>query len=61
MLCAVTIPHADLRLLSLYYYAVCGHVCMSSVRVWCFSVGDLLVDFITSKKKTRYKIHWSAA
>jgi len=35
MLCAVTIPLADLRSLSLYYYAVCGRMCMSSVRVWC--------------------------
>ena len=33
--CAVTIPHADLRSLSLYYYAVCGRMCISSVRVWC--------------------------
>ena len=31
VLCAVTIPPADLRSLSLYYYAVCGHMCMSSV------------------------------
>jgi len=35
VLCAVTIPAADLRSLSLYYYALCGRVCMSSVRVWC--------------------------
>jgi len=35
VLCAVTVPPADLRSLSLYYYAVCGHMCMSSVRVWC--------------------------
>jgi hypothetical protein len=28
---AVTIPHADLHSLSLYYYAVCGRMCMSSV------------------------------
>ena len=26
VLCAVTIPPADLRSLSLYYYAVCGHI-----------------------------------
>jgi hypothetical protein len=32
---AVTLPPADLRSLSLYYYAVCGRVCMSSVCVWC--------------------------
>jgi hypothetical protein len=45
VLCAVTIPLADLHLLSLYYCAVCGHMCMSSVRVWSFlSVGDLLVN-----------------
>jgi len=31
VLCAVTIPPADLRSLSLYYYAVCGRMCMSSV------------------------------
>jgi hypothetical protein len=35
VLCAVTIPPADLHSLSLYYYAVCGPMCMSSVRVWC--------------------------
>jgi hypothetical protein len=35
VLCAVTILPADLRLLSLYYYAVCGRMLMSSVRVWC--------------------------
>ena len=31
VLCAFTIPPADLRSLSLYYYAVCGRMCMSSV------------------------------
>ena len=31
---SVTIPPADLRSLSLYYYAVCGRMCMSSVCVW---------------------------
>ena len=30
VLCPVTIPPADLRSLSLYYYAVCGRMCMSS-------------------------------
>ena len=35
MLCAATIPPADLRSLSLYYYALCGRMCMSSVCVWC--------------------------
>ena len=39
MLCAVTIPPVDLLSLSLYYYAVCGRMCMSFVRV-----GDLLVN-----------------
>jgi len=31
VLCAVTIPPADLRSLSLYYYAVCGRMFISSV------------------------------
>jgi len=31
VLCAITIPPADLRSLSLYYYTVCGRMCMSSV------------------------------
>jgi hypothetical protein len=31
VLCAVTIPPADLRSLSLYYYTVCSRMCMSSV------------------------------
>ena len=31
MLCAVTIPPADLRSLSSYHYTVCGRMCMSSV------------------------------
>ena len=46
VLCAVTIPPADLRSLSSYYYAVCGLMCMSSVRVWC---SCLLVIFIGFK------------
>ena len=29
VLCAVIIPPADLRSLSLYYYTVCGRMCMS--------------------------------
>jgi hypothetical protein len=29
--CAVTIPPDDFRSLRLYYYAVCGRMCMSSV------------------------------
>ena len=35
MLCAITIPPADLHSLSVYYYAVCGRMCTSFVRVWC--------------------------
>jgi len=35
VLCAVTIHPADLLSLSLYYYAACGRMRMSSVRVWC--------------------------
>jgi len=35
VLCTVTIPPADLRSLSLYYYAVCGRMCIPFVRVWC--------------------------
>jgi hypothetical protein len=31
VLCAVTIPPADLRSLSLYYYTVYGRMCMSFV------------------------------
>ena len=34
VLCAVTIPPADLRSLSSYYYTVCGRMCMSSVCVF---------------------------
>ena len=43
LLCAVTIPLADLLSLSLYYYAVCG--CMCDVICVCLvflPVGDLL-------------------
>jgi len=29
VLCAVTVPPADLSSLNLYYYAVCGRMCMS--------------------------------
>ena len=48
MLCAVTIPPADLRSLSLYYYAVCGRMCMSCVCVCVvrLSVGDMQEIFI---------------
>ena len=31
VLCAVTVPPADLRSLSSYYYAVCGRMYISSV------------------------------
>ena len=45
VLCAVTIPPADLRSWSLYYYAVCDRMCMSSVRVFGVLVCcDLLVN-----------------
>jgi hypothetical protein len=41
--CAVTIPPADLRSLSLYYYAVCGRMCYVICACLVFlSVGDLL-------------------
>jgi hypothetical protein len=41
VLCAVTIPPADLCSVSLYYYAVCGHMCVICVCS-CVFVGDLL-------------------
>jgi hypothetical protein len=50
VLCAVTIPDADLRSLSLYYYAVCGSMCMSSVRVWYSSL--LVICLWTVKQST---------
>jgi len=43
VLCAVTIPPADLRSLSSYYYVVCGRMCISSLCLVFLSVGDLLV------------------
>ena len=59
VLCAITIPPADLRSLSLYYYAVCGRMCMSSVCVWCFCLFDkkfvlfvILVCYTVCKYKT---------
>ena len=59
MLCAVTIPPVDLRSLSLYYYAVCGRMCMSYVCVWCFCLFDkkfvlfvILVCYTVCKYKT---------
>jgi len=45
VLCAVTIPLADLPSLSSYYYTVCGRMCTSSACVWCSCrFGDLLVN-----------------
>jgi hypothetical protein len=41
VLCAVTIPPADLRSLSLYYYAVCGRMFMSSVIRNCCITDDI--------------------
>jgi len=51
VLCAVTIPPADLRSLSFYYYAVCGRMCMSSVRVWCSCV--LVISLWTHQQITK--------
>ena len=50
VLCAVTIPHADLCSLSLYYYAVCGHVYIICVCLVFLSVGALLVQ-ITNRQE----------
>jgi hypothetical protein len=41
VLCAVTVPPADLHSLSLYYYTVCGCMCMSSVCVWCSGLQNI--------------------
>ena len=54
VLCAVTIPHADLRSLSLYYYAVCGRMCVCLVFL---SVGDLLVNSGVYKQITNRQEH----
>jgi len=54
VLCAVTIPPADLRSLSLYYYAVCGRMCMSSVCVWC---SCLLVICLWTQQITNRQEH----
>ena len=49
MLCDLTVPPADLRSLSLYYYAVCGRMCVICACLVFLSVGDLLVlDCIAS-------------
>ena len=61
MLCAVTIPPADLRSLSLYYYAVCSRMCMSSVMLY-YSVISVSAKaickcqlyFETGEKGTRF-------
>ena len=50
--CAVTIPPADLRSLSLYYYAVCGRMCMSSVCVWCSCL--LVISRSPTDKNTKH-------
>ena len=44
VLCAVTIPPADLRSLSSYHYAVCGRKCVICVCLVFLSVGDLLAE-----------------
>jgi len=51
VLCVVTIPPADLCSLSLYYYAVCGRMCMSSVCVWCSCL--LVIWSQTDHQQTR--------
>ena len=50
MLCAVTIPPADLRSLSSYYYVVCGRMCISSLCLVFLSVGELRVNCFVKKK-----------
>jgi hypothetical protein len=40
VLCAVTIPPADLRSLSLCYYTVCGRMCMSCEQFTSRSLAD---------------------
>jgi len=55
VLCVVTIPLADLRSLSWYYYAVCGRMCMSSVRVCsCLLVICLFTSRSTTDKNTKH-------
>jgi hypothetical protein len=55
VLCAVTIPHTDLCSLSLYYYAVCGSMCMSSVRVWCSCLLVICICIITQYVAARVR------
>jgi len=52
VLCAVTIPTADLRSLSLYYCAVCGRMCMSSERVCCSCLLVICLCEFTSRLLT---------
>ena len=63
VLCAVTIPPADLRSLSSYYYAVCGRMCMSSVCVWCscLLVRCLFTSRSSTVKNTKQTRHTHAA
>jgi hypothetical protein len=44
VLCAVTIPPADLRSLSLYYFTVCGRMCVICACLVFLSASDLLVN-----------------
>jgi hypothetical protein len=50
--CTVTIPPAYLRSLSLYYYAVCGRMCVSSVCVWCSCLLVICLWTLFSIKKS---------
>jgi len=65
VLCAVTIPPADLRSLSLYYYAVCGRICMSSVCVWCSCLLVIClssqVDYQQTRTPNTHRWHTHAA
>jgi len=54
VLCAVTIPPADLRLLSSYYYAVCGRMYMSSVCVWCSGLLVICTSRSPTDKNTKH-------
>jgi hypothetical protein len=55
LLCAVTIPPADLRSFGLYYYTVCSRMCMSSVRVWCSCL--LVICLLVHKQITNKQEH----
>jgi len=54
VLCTVTIPPADLRSLSLYYYAVCGRMCVICACLVFLSVADLLVNRSPTDKNTKH-------